>query len=279
MKKACVIGWPIAHSRSPLIHNYWLAKYGLEGLYERRPVSPQELPGFLKNLAEHGYVGCNVTIPHKEAALQHVDHIDDVVRRNGSLNTVYLVGSEKYATSTDGEGFYQNLLATVPGLSLYRKRAIILGAGGSAKAVVERLLRAGIAEIAVMNRTNQRIDDLKTSFGRVIKALPTDHYVNESKSATLLINATSQGMSGQPRLDIDLSALPPDAIVADLVYVPLETELLKAAKTRGLRTVGGLGMLLHQAVVGFEKWFGVRPEVTPELYNLVAADIEKERHS
>jgi shikimate dehydrogenase len=279
MKKACVIGWPIAHSRSPIIHNYWLAKYGLEGLYEKRPVSPQELPEFLQNLAAHGYVGCNVTIPHKEAALQYIDHIDDIVRRTGSLNTVYLIGSEPHATSTDGEGFYQNLLATVPGLELRGKRAILLGAGGSAKAVIERLLRAGIAEIAVMNRTSARIEDLKASFGSAITHLPADRFVNESKSVTLLVNATSQGMTGQPKLTIDLSALPLDAVVADLVYVPLETDLLKAAKARGFRTVGGLGMLLHQAVVGFEKWFGVRPEVTAELYKLVAADIEKEQRS
>ena len=279
MKKACVIGWPIAHSRSPIIHNYWLAKYGLEGLYERRPVSPQELPEFLRNLAEHGYVGCNVTIPHKEAALQHIHHFDDVVARTGSLNTVYLVGSKTHATSTDGEGFYQNLIATVPGLSLQGKRAILLGAGGSAKAIIERLLWTGIGEICVMNRTSAKIEELKASFGSVIKALPIDHYVSESKSAALLINATSQGMTGQPKLDIDLSALPSDAVVADLVYVPLETNLIKMAKARGLRTVGGLGMLLHQAVVGFEKWFGVRPEVTAEIHNLVAADIEKEQHS
>jgi shikimate dehydrogenase len=276
MKKACVIGWPIAHSRSPLIHNFWLAKYGLEGLYERRAVSPQELPEFLQNLGRHGYVGCNVTIPHKEAALQHIHHIDDIVRRTGSLNTVYLVGSQTHATSTDGEGFYQNLIATVPGLSLRGKRAILLGAGGSAKAIIERLLRAGIAEIAIINRTPERIQELKANFGSAVTNLQPDHFVTESKSVALLVNATSQGMTGQPRLDVDLSALPSDAIVADLVYVPLETDLLKAAKARGLRTVGGLGMLLHQAVNGFEKWFGVRPEVTPELYNLVAADIEKE---
>jgi len=279
MKKACVIGWPIAHSRSPLIHNYWLAKYGLEGLYERRAVSPQELPEFLQNLAGHGYIGCNVTIPHKEAALQYIHHIDDVVRRTGSLNTVYLVGSQTHATSTDGEGFYQNLIATVPGLSLQGKRAILLGAGGAAKAIIERLLRAEIAEIAVINRTPERIQELKASFGSAISILQPDHFVTESKSAALLVNATSQGMTGQPRLDIDLSALPSESVVADLVYVPLETDLLKAAKARGLRTVGGLGMLLHQAVNGFEKWFGVRPEVTPELYNRVAADIEKEPRS
>ncbi|MDP8996091.1 MAG: shikimate dehydrogenase, partial [Pseudomonadota bacterium] len=161
MKKACVIGWPIAHSRSPIIHNYWLAKYGLEGLYERRPVSPQDLPEFLQNLGAHGYVGCNVTIPHKEAALQLIQHVDDVVRRTGSLNTVYLVGNKTHATSTDGEGFYQNLIAMVPGLSLQGKRAILIGAGGSAKAIIERLLRAEIGEICVMNRTSARIEDLK----------------------------------------------------------------------------------------------------------------------
>ena len=278
MKKACVIGWPVAHSRSPLIHNYWLKKYNLDGFYERREVTPEQLPEFLQNLSGHGYVGCNITIPHKEAAIKQIKHIDDIVRRTGSLNTVYYVGDEKYATSTDGEGFYQNLLATVPGLDLKGKRAIILGAGGSAKAIIERLLRAGMAEIAVINRTSVRLDELRASFGAPIKALAQDHFGSESKTVALLVNSTSQGMKGQPPLEIDLSALPADAVVADLVYVPLETDLLKAGKARGLRTVGGLGMLLHQAVVGFEKWFGIKPEVTAELYALVAADIEQEHH-
>ena len=274
MKKACVIGWPVAHSRSPLIHNYWLKHYGLEELYERREVRPEQLADFLENLEAYGYVGCNVTIPHKEAALHTIKNVDDLVRRIGSLNTVYLENGETHATSTDGDGFYSNLVASADGISLKGKRAIVLGAGGSAKAIVERLLRAGMAEILVMNRTSMRIDDLKKLFGAKIQALSQDRFVTESKTTALLVNTTSLGMHGQSPLVIDLSSLPPYAVIADLVYVPLQTELLKAAKARGLRSVGGLGMLLHQAVDGFEKWFGVRPEVTTELYSHVARDID-----
>ena len=205
-------------------------------------------------------------------------HIDGVVARTGSLNTVYFVEGKKYATSTDGEGFYQNLISSVKGFSVEGNRAIVLGAGGSAKAVIERLLRAGISNIAVMNRSLERVDELKAAFGNQITPLSPDHFANESKNAALLINTTALGMKGQPLLEIDLSALPSTAVVADLVYVPLETDLLKAAKARGLRTVGGLGMLLHQAVPGFELWFGHRPEVTQELYDHVAADIIADRH-
>lgn len=279
MKKACVIGWPVAHSRSPLIHNYWLKQYGLDGLYEKRAVAPADLAQFLQTMDELGYVGCNITIPHKEAALAQINHLDEVVRRTGSLNTVYFENGEKHATSTDGEGFYRNLMAVVPGLDLAGKKVIILGAGGSAKAIAERLLRAGVEDIAVQNRTVERVDELKSAFGSQIRAIDSDHFVSESKSAALVINSTSQGMKGQPDLEIDLSALPAEAVVADLVYVPLETDLLRAAKARGLATVGGLGMLLHQAVPGFEKWFGVRPEVTQALYDHVAADILKEIQS
>jgi len=276
MKKACVIGWPVSHSRSPLIHNYWLKKYGLEGLYERREVEPEHLSEFLRNLGANGYVGCNVTIPHKEAALQVIQNIDDIVRRTGSLNTVWVENGQQQATSTDGEGFYRNLLACVPGFSIVGKSVIVLGAGGSAKAIIERLLRAGVGEIAVLNRSAGRVEELKAVFGPQIRTLTPDRFVSESKAASLLVNTTSQGMKGQPPLDIDLSALPPNAVVADLVYVPLETQLLKAAKARGLQVAGGLGMLLHQAVDGFEKWFGLRPEVTNELYDYIARDIVKD---
>lgn len=276
MKKVCVIGWPVAHSRSPLIHNYWLKKYGLPGTYERREVSPDQLDTFLQNLEANGYVGCNVTIPHKEVALRTIKNIDDLVRRIGSLNTIYMQDGHMRATSTDGDGFYQNLLASVPGLSLSGKRAIVLGAGGSAKAIIERLLRTGMAEILVLNRTLERIDELKAVFGPTIKSLSQDHFVTESITASLLVNTTSQGMQGQPPLHIDIRQLPAHAVVSDLVYVPLKTELLKAAAARGLRNVGGLGMLLHQAVNGFEKWFGIRPEVTPELFQLVARDVDPE---
>ncbi|MEP6826483.1 MAG: shikimate dehydrogenase [Aestuariivirga sp.] len=274
MKKTCVIGFPVGHSRSPLIHNYWLKQHGLDGVYEKRELRPEELRHFLENLSGEGYVGCNVTIPHKEAALAVVPHLDGVVRRTGSLNTIYFEGGTLHATSTDGEGFYQNLLAHAPGLELSGQTAIILGAGGSARAIVERLLRAGISEIRIVNRTRARADELAALFGGKVLPLDSDHFVSESKVAALLINTTSQGLKGQSDLEIDLSHLPPHAIVADIVYVPLKTRLLEKAEARGLKTVGGLGMLLHQAVVGFEKWYGVRPQVSEELYRLVARDVD-----
>lgn len=274
MKKTCVIGYPIAHSRSPLIHNYWLQHYGLEGLYEKREVKPEDLQRFLLNLSFEGYVGCNVTIPHKEAAIAIVPHRDEVVKRTGSLNTIYFEGGTLHATSTDGEGFYRNLLAHVPELDLTGKIAIILGAGGSARAIIERLLRAGIGEIKILNRTRARAEELAVLFGNKVMAIELNRFDNESKTTDLLINATSQGLKGQADLEINLAHLPPQAVVADLVYVPVKTQFLKAAEARGLRTVSGLGMLLHQAVVGFEKWYGVKPQVTDELYQLVARDID-----
>ncbi|MBG1233776.1 shikimate dehydrogenase [Aestuariivirga litoralis] len=278
MKKACVIGYPIAHSRSPLIHNYWLKQHGIEGLYEKREVKPEDLADFLTHLDAHGYAGCNVTIPHKEAAIPLVGKMDDIVRRTGSLNTIYLDSGIISATSSDGEGFYQNLVATVPGLDLKGQTAVILGAGGSARAIIERLLRTDLARVKILNRTEARAQELCNIFGTRVQWLAPDRFGIESASARLLVNTTSQGMKGQPALQLDLSALPASCIVADIVYVPLKTDLLKQAQARGLQTVGGLGMLLHQAVVGFEKWFGIRPQVTPELYDLVANDVDPEYH-
>ncbi|MDE2383638.1 MAG: shikimate dehydrogenase [Alphaproteobacteria bacterium] len=276
MKKACVIGFPISHSRSPLIHNYWLKRLGIAGLYEKREVRPEQLAHFLSHLREEGYEGCNVTIPHKEAALRLIPNLDAVVRKTGSLNTVYFDGGKLSATSTDGEGFYQNLLSAYPRFDAKAQKAIILGAGGSARAIIERLLRAGMAEIAIVNRTVARAEELAGLFGPAVRSVDPDHFDSESKTATLLVNTTSQGMAGQPGPDVELSSLPSSAIVADIVYVPLKTELLRRAEARGLATLGGLGMLLHQAVVGFEKWFGQKPAVTEELYRLVARDVDPE---
>jgi shikimate dehydrogenase len=274
MKKACVIGWPIAHSRSPIIHNYWLAQHGIDGLYEKREVKPEELRDFLSTLEAQGYVGCNVTIPHKETARALVPNLDEVVKRTGSLNTIYVRNGVLNATSTDGEGFWLNLKASVPDFEPKGARAIILGAGGSARAVVDRLVRVGFGEVWLLNRTEARARELAAGYGQNVKVLAPDRFGNESKTASLLVNTTSQGMKGQPELEVDLSALPSSAVVADLIYVPLETELVKRAKARGLKAVGGLGMLLHQATLGFKLWFGVKPEVTQELYRLVARDVD-----
>ena len=274
MKKACVIGYPITHSRSPLIHNHWLKTYGLEGLYEKRQVEPENLGAFLANLTNNGYVGCNVTIPHKETAISYVPEIDAIVRKTGSLNTLYFQDGALKATSTDGEGFYQNLRTNIPALDFVGKTALVIGAGGSARAVIERLIRADMAKLYIVNRTLARADELAQVFGPRVIPSPTSILPKLLEQTDLLINTTSQGMTGQPELEIDLSALPSSAIVADLIYVPLKTNLIKAAEARGLCAVGGLGMLLHQAVVGFEKWFGVKPLVTDELYRLIARDID-----
>ena len=274
MKRACVIGWPIAHSRSPIIHGYWLKLHKIEGSYERVPVPPEQLQSFLVNLQSNGFVGCNVTIPHKETALDIIQNLDDSVRAIGALNTVYVRDTQTYATSTDGEGFLLNLLAHHPQFSPANKAVVILGAGGSAKAIVERLLRAGVASITIINRTRSRAQELKDVFGEKLHVLPIDELPEVLKSCDLLINTTSQGLNGQDNVVIDLTSMPKHSVVADIVYVPLKTALITSAEVLGLKTVPGLGMLLHQAVRGFELWFGVKPVVTPELFALVARDID-----
>jgi shikimate dehydrogenase len=272
MIKACVIGSPIAHSRSPLIHGYWLNQLSIQGRYDRVLVPPEKLAEFLKTLDQNGYAGCNVTLPHKETALPFIDYIDASVKAIGALNTVSVSEGKTYATSTDGDGFLQNLMATFPDFDLTDKTVVILGAGGSAKALIERLLRANVRLITVANRTLSRAVELNLQFGP--KVVPIEPQYLNLHTCDLLINSTSQGMTGQPHLSIDLTALQAQSIVADIVYVPLKTDLIKKAEAIGLRTVPGLGMLLHQAVGGFELWFGVKPVVTPELYNLIAENID-----
>lgn len=272
MKKACVIGWPVAHSRSPLIHRYWLKQFGIEGEYARVPVEPANLTGFIASLRGNGYEGCNVTIPHKEAAFRLVKPADDTTRRLGVANTLYYREGQLFGTSTDGEGFLASLRA---GASYVPENgpAMILGAGGAATAVVGALLDAGVPEIRLANRTIERAESLRKVFGNRIRIVDCENTADHLRECTLLVNTTSQGMVGFPDVELDLERLPDTAIVSDLVYVPLETGLLQRARQRGLQTVGGLGMLLHQAVRGFELWFDKRPLVTRELYDLVAADV------
>ncbi len=272
MIKACVIGSPIAHSRSPLIHGYWLKQMKIDGLYTRELVHPSELRSFIARLGENGFAGCNVTLPHKEAALSAVDSVEKNVKSVGSVNTIYIRGGKTFATSTDGEGFIDNLLTHIPDFDVHGKKVTILGAGGSAKAIVEILLRQNPQSVVIANRTTERAQELRQLFGSKILIDDLQHL--DLSVTDLLVNTTSQGMAGQPALNIDVSQLPSRAVVADIVYVPLKTDLLKSAESRGLRTVPGLGMLLHQAVRGFELWFGQKPMVTPELYDLVARNIE-----
>ncbi len=274
MIKSCVIGFPVKHSRSPLIHGYWLKSLGIAGSYDHVEVPPTELKQFLGNLQRNGFAGCNVTLPHKEKAALLIDDLDATARRIGSINTVYTANGELHATSTDGHGFVANLGWRQPGIDLQNTRALIIGAGGSAKAVAEGLLNAGVPAITIANRTIQRAVDVVDALGSRLTALPLAKLTQALATVDLLVNTTSAGIANDGRLAIDLGKLPRTAVVADINYVPLQTPLLKEAQLQGLQTVDGLGMLLHQAVPGFEKWFGQRPEVTDELYHLVARDID-----
>lgn len=270
---ACVIGWPVKHSRSPVIHRFWLREYGIEGDYVIHPVEPERLAGFFAGFVDGPFVGCNVTVPHKEAAFAAVDEIEPAGLAIGAVNTVWKDGRRLIATSTDGVGFLANLDETAPGWDSAAGPAVILGAGGAARAVLWGLLDRGFAPVHVVNRTVGRAEGLAERFGRDVKAAAWGSLPRLLREARILVNSTSLGMEGQPALDIGLAPLREDCVVADLVYVPLETGLLAAARARGLRTVDGLGMLLHQAVPGFAHWFGRTPRVTTELRTAVLRDM------
>jgi len=268
---ACLIGWPAAHSRSPLIHHYWLRELGIKGGYVIEAVPPDELQDFVFRLSLRGFVGANVTIPHKERALA-LSKPDERARAVGAANTLWFADGELCSTNTDVEGFINNLDACASGWDQCED-ALVLGAGGSSRAVVFGLLERGIKRVHLANRTAYRARALADQFGASVLPVAWDAVPELLPRAHLLVNTTSLGMRGQPPLEIDVGRLPSNAVVADLVYVPLETPLLAAATARGLRTADGLGMLLHQAVRGFELWFGQRPEVTAELRALVEADL------
>jgi shikimate dehydrogenase len=270
---ACVIGWPIGHSRSPLIHNYWLKRYKLPGAYRSEAVPPEKFKAFVQSLPAHGYVGANVTVPHKEAALA-CSSPDDRARAVGAANTLWLdAQGQLRSTNTDVEGFLGNLDACVPDWSGSLNKAVVLGSGGAARAVIYALIERGIADITVINRSRDRAEALRQRLSGNIRVLPWDERDAGLADAGLLVNTTVLGMHGQPELALAVDRLPAYAIVNDLVYVPLITPLLAAAKARRLRTADGLGMLMHQAVRGFALWFGQQPEVTTELRALLEADL------
>jgi len=265
-RRACVIGWPVEHSRSPVIHRYWLNEYGIDGAYEKEAVKPEDLGRFLQELSGHGYVGANVTLPHKEAALGAAGAADAAALAIGAANTLWL--DEKgalHASNTDAYGFVTNLDAEAPQWNEGVGLAMVLGAGGAARAILYGLLAAGVPRILLANRTKTKAEALARVFGPQIEVIDWDERTAKLSACGLLINSTSLGMTGQSPLDIEISALPGSAIVADIVYTPLLTPLLVEAAKRGNAVVDGLGMLLHQAVPGFERWFGVRPHVTPAL--------------
>jgi shikimate dehydrogenase len=271
-RAACIVGWPAGHSRSPLIHNYWIKQHGITGEYRKEAVRPEDFADFLAGLGGRGYVGANVTIPHKEAALA-LSAPDARATAVGAANTLWHDGGMLRSTNTDVEGFLANLDAAAPGWDRSVQCALVLGAGGSARAVVFGLRERAIAPIYVANRTHERAQALRQRFGGAVEPVAWERMPELLRAAQILVNTTSLGMKGQPPLSIDVGQLPNDAVVADLVYVPLITPLLAAARARGLKTADGLGMLLHQAVRGFSLWFGVKPTVTPELRALVEADL------
>jgi shikimate dehydrogenase len=272
LRAACIIGWPVEHSRSPLIHNYWLKHYGIAGEYRREAVPPEQFVSFVKRLREHGYVGANVTVPHKEAALA-LSQPDDRARAVGAANTLWFDGSKLCSTNTDVEGFLDNLDAVAPDWDVNLSKAVVLGAGGAARAVIYGLALRGVARIVVVNRTPDRAESLIEQFGDRVQSARWEERDAHLADAGLLVNATTLGMEHQPGLTLEIERLPRHAIVVDLVYAPLRTRLIAATQARGLRTADGLGMLLHQAVRGFALWFGQKPEVTAELRRLVEADL------
>jgi shikimate dehydrogenase len=266
---AGIMGWPVGHSRSPLLHGFWLEETGIDGAYLPLPVRPDDIEQALRSLPVLGFRGCNLTIPHKQAALGVADRVDPLARRIGAANTIVVApdGSLE-ASNTDAYGFRENLRESVPDWDPAAGPAIILGAGGSARAVVAALADAGVGEIRLINRTRSRAEavagDLATAATRILV-----HSWDEANAvqdgAGLLVNTTSLGMAGEPALGLDLSPLPRSAPVVDIVYVPLETGLLASARRRGHPVVDGLGMLLHQGRPGFEAWFGAEVRVSREL--------------
>lgn len=270
--KAGVMGWPVDHSRSPALHGFWLQTYGIDGTYERIPVAPADLETALRSLPARGFAGCNLTVPHKEAAMAIVDDVSPEGRRIGAVNTIVVTPDGRLkATNTDAYGFITSLRTSAPGYKPNIGAAVVLGAGGAARAVCVALLDAGVPEVRLINRTSARAAQLAKDVGGAFTVTDWADRNAALKNAAFLVNTTTQGMKGQPPLDLDLAALPREAVVTDIVYVPLETPLLAAARARGNVVVDGLGMLLYQAQPGFEGWFGTRPEVTSALREHVLA--------
>jgi shikimate dehydrogenase len=271
---AGVMGWPVTQSRSPRLHNYWFAHYGLAGTYVPLAIEPEGLAAALRALAPLGFSGCNLTIPHKETALAMVDAIDPVAQRIGAISCVTVQPDGALAGSNnDGYGFVHNILQQRPAWRADAGPVAVIGAGGGARAAVYSLADRGAREIRLVNRTFERAQALERDFGAPVTAIAWGDRDAALNGAAMLVNTTSQGMIGQPPLDLALDRLPANALVCDIVYVPLETPLLMAARRRGNPTVDGLGMLLHQARPAWRAWFGIEPEVTPELRTLIETTI------
>ena len=271
---AGVMGWPVDHSLSPRLHGYWLEANGIDGAYLPLAVAPEHFAEALRVLALLGFRGVNVTVPHKEAALDAVDVADPLARRIGAVNTITVRDDGSLeGTNTDASGFIEQLKATVPEWRPSVGPAVIIGAGGAARAICVGLLDAGVGEIRIVNRTLRRAEALATAVGGPVRVLAWPVRANAVGDAALVINTTTLGMTGQPPLDLDTASIDDDAVVCDIVYAPLQTPLLRDAAARGLRCVDGLGMLIHQARPGFEAWFGVAPESTDDLRAFLVRDL------
>lgn len=269
-----IIGWPVSHSRSPILHGYWLRKYVIAGSYERIPIAPENFVSEFRALPTQGFVGANVTIPHKQSAMACCDVLDSVAKRLGAVNTIIIKDGRFYGSNTDGFGFMENLRQGAPDWKPDTGPAVIIGAGGAARAVIAALCDAGVKEIRLFNRTRARADQLAGDLGGPIKTGDWAGLPAGLTDCGLLVNCSSLGMTGQPPLEISLQTLPPRAHVTDLVYTPLATPLLVAAAARGNPTIDGLGMLIHQARPGFAAWFAIMPEVDDAIRNLLLTDIE-----
>ena len=273
--KAGVMGWPISHTLSPRLHSYWLNQYGINGSYDALEIEPDYCKRFISDLPKNGFAGVNVTLPYKEIAAKVVHVLDDNALRLGAVNTI-VVGSNGilYGSNTDGFGFMENLISNAPKWSPMDGPAVVLGAGGAAKAVVASLLDSGVVEVRLINRTFKKAEALVEKIGGSVNVVKWDNRSKALSNAGLLVNTTTLGMIGSPKLDINLKALPVSAVVNDIVYAPVITPLLEQAKHRSNYIVGGIGMLLHQARPGFQKWFGQKPEVTDGLKNYVLLGVK-----
>ncbi len=275
-KLAGIMGWPVAHSRSPVLHGYWLQHYGIDGAYVPMAVKPENLRRALQTLPLLGFAGCNLTIPHKEEALRAVDSYEASAKRAGGVNTIVIdARGQIIGSSTDGYGFIAALRAATRRFDPSQAPSVVLGAGGAARAIVAALLDNGAREVRLVNRTPERAAKLAKELGGEVRGVLWEKRAEALVGAGLLVNATSLGMEGQPALELPLDTLPTEAIVNDIVYVPLETSLLAAARTRGNLCVDGLGMLLHQAAPGFEAWFGMKPEIGEGLRQAILATLQK----
>jgi len=271
---AGVMGWPVAHSRSPLIHNHWIREHHLNGAYGLFPVNPNNLEAAIRGLQALGLAGCNITIPHKVNAMAYVDWVDPLAKRMGAINTIVVQpDGALHGYNNDGFGFIQSLLESQPAWHANAGPIAVLGAGGAARGVVVSLLDAGATHIRLINRTHSKAEELAQAFGSAVTSVKWEARDEALTGAALLVNTTNQGMHGEPALELSLNNLPVEALVCDAVYIPLETPLLKEARLRGNQTINGLGMLLHQARPAFHAWFGVLPDVTRDLYEEVIRTI------